>query len=118
MIRILVCGGRTFSNRVQMAMALDLLLKRYKTFELIHGAAPGADTLADEWGKAQGGMVRVRPFPADWKRLGRAAGPIRNQQMMDEARPNGVVAFPGHTGTADAISRAEAAGVPVWRPFG
>jgi len=52
-------------------------------------------------------------FLANWRTHGKAAGPIRNQQMLDEGRPHLVVAFPGGTGTADMVRRAKAAGVPV-----
>lgn len=44
---------------------------------------------------------------------GKAAGPIRNQRMLDEGKPDLVVAFPGGRGTADMVRRAKAAGVPV-----
>ena len=46
-----------------------------------------------------------------------AAGPKRNQQMLDEAKPDMVVAFPGGKGTAHMRQIAKAAGVPVWQPF-
>ena len=59
----------------------------------------------------------MRIFPADWIRHGRAAGPIRNEQMLREGCPDLVVAFhddPGlGRGTADMVRRALAAGVPV-----
>ena len=47
---------------------------------------------------------------------GRSAGPIRNQAMLDEGRPDLVVAFPGHHGTADIVRRARAAGIKVRQP--
>jgi len=50
---------------------------------------------------------------ANWAELGRKAGPIRNQQMLDEGKPNLVVAFPGGRGTADIVRRARAAGIEV-----
>ena len=53
----------------------------------------------------------IELFPADWKVRGRAAGHIRNQQMLDEGRPHLVVAFPGGRGTADMVRRARAAGI-------
>jgi hypothetical protein len=52
--------------------------------------------------------------PADWKAHGRAAGPIRNQRMIDEHRPELVVAAPGGRGTADMVRRARAAGIEVF----
>jgi len=41
--------------------------------------------LGIEWAEANG--IEVARFPADWDTHGRAAGPIRNQQMLDEANP-------------------------------
>ena len=52
-------------------------------------------------------------YPAPWKRFGPSAGGIRNQQMLDEGKPDLVVAFPGGKGTADMVRRAENAGVKV-----
>jgi hypothetical protein len=51
----------------------------------------------------------------DWKRYGNAAGPIRNQRML-EWGPDLVVAFAGGTGTAGMVALARAAGVPVIEP--
>jgi hypothetical protein len=50
---------------------------------------------------------------ADWDRYGLAAGPKRNQRMLDEYSPEFGVAFPGGRGTADMIRRLRAASVPL-----
>lgn len=116
-MRVLVCGGRDYADRKHLSETLDVILKqsdRAPYDVLIHGGAPGADMLANDW--AQGKLVQVRMFTADWHRLGKAAGPIRNQQMLDEGKPDLVVAFPGGKGTADMVARAEKAGVRVVRP--
>jgi hypothetical protein len=89
---------------------------------LIEGGARGADALADEWVTQDGGGDPIDgPFhlryPADWKQHGKAAGPIRNKQMLDEGKPDLVVAFsdrPITPGTANMIKQAKAADVPVW----
>jgi len=60
---------------------------------ILSGCAPGADTLGIEWAEAKG--IQVARFPADWNTHGRAAGPIRNQQMLDEGKPELVVSFLG-----------------------
>ena len=78
---------------------------------IIHGAAKGADSLASEWAALN--EVKEEVFPADWKTHGRAAGPIRNQQMLDEGKPDLVIAFPGGRGTADMVKRARKAGIEV-----
>jgi hypothetical protein len=77
--------------------------------------AKGADTLAGEWAKARG--ITVLACPADWKKWGKMAGPIRNKEMLTYT-PDGVVALPGGKGTEDMVMQAVAAGLPFWRPYG
>lgn len=115
-IRLLVCGGRHYNEREKVYRALDLLLEKYTIEVLIHGDAPGADQLADDWAKSRG--VPRLPFPAKWSKYRLRAGPVRNQQMMDEANPTAGVAFPGNSGTRDMITRLRKAGIKVWQPFG
>jgi hypothetical protein len=78
---------------------------------LIAGGARGADTLAYEWAQARG--IPAVVYKADWAKLGRAAGPIRNQRMLGEGNPNLVIAFPGGRGTANMVRLAREAGVEV-----
>jgi hypothetical protein len=59
--------------------------------------------------------VRDWPFPADWGAHGKAAGHIRNTQMLVEARPALVVAFPGGAGTRNMIIQSLERGVAVRR---
>ena len=112
---IIVCGGRNYSD----ANLVDSYLSRLtKPFRIVTGKCPtGADFLAAEWARANASKgVELREYPADWARHGRAAGPIRNQQMLDEEQPCAVVAFPGKRGTKDMKDRAKAAGVPIYEP--
>ncbi len=51
---------------------------------------------------------------AKWETYGKAAGPIRNREMLLNL-PALVVAFPGGKGTADMVRQAERAGIPVRR---
>ena len=67
--------------------------------------------MAEDWAKVRG--IECVVFHADRAKYGRAAGPIRNQQMLDEGRPTLVVAFPDGRGTADMVRRARSAGVEV-----
>lgn len=110
--RLLVCGGRDFTDAKRIWSVLDHYLTAADDFEcLIQGEARGADRIAGEWADTRG--VRVLPFPADWERLGNSAGPVRNAQMLREGRPTVVIAFPGGVGTRDMTERARRAGVPV-----
>ena len=109
-MRVLVCGGRDYKNWATITKTLDALTVTL----LIHGAAPGADTLASVWACTQ--RVPQLPFPltdADWERLGKKAGPMRNARMLTEGKPDLVVAFPGGKGTADMVRQAGAVGVRV-----
>lgn len=62
--------------------------------------------------------MNVEKYPADWEKYGKVAGPIRNQQMLDEGKPDVVYAFTddlsNSRGTADMCRRANKAGVPVY----
>ena len=106
--RIIVCGGRDFEDvdRVRSVLALlrpDILL--------IHGDARGADRCAARvWEASFDG--RTEAHPADWRGQGKAAGAIRNRQMLNIG-VDAVIAFPGGTGTANMVSIARHAGVPV-----
>ena len=102
-MKILVCGGRDFNNKKALYEALDANTKKSKDITIIHGAARGADSLAQEWADERGWPC-LR-FPADWEKNGKAAGPMRNQMMLDVARPDLVMAFPGGRGTKDMINR-------------
>lgn len=109
-MRVLVCGGRNYLDWAAVHGVLDGLHRKHGITALIHGNAKGADALADDWAA---GKVQTLTFTPAWEEHGKAAGPIRNQKMLDEGKPDMVVAFPGGRGTADMVKRAEAAGVPI-----
>ena len=109
-MKAIVCGGRYYADKAKLEAELDTWMHA-DNFEIAHGNAKGADTLADIWAKSRG--IKVTPFPADWARHGKSAGPKRNQRMLDEYKPNFIIAFPGGKGTADMIRRATMAGVAV-----
>jgi hypothetical protein len=109
--RLLVCGGRDFADKVGAYKVLDAWHRALGIGVVIEGDARGADRIAGYW--ARKNRVDNLKFPADWNTLGKAAGAIRNQQMLDEGKPTHVLAFPGGRGTADMVRRAKAAGVQV-----
>lgn len=81
-MRVLVCGGRDYGDREGLYAALNELHRRQKFELLIAGGARGADTLAEQW--ADDRKIPTKIYQADWETLGRKAGPIRNQRMLDE----------------------------------
>lgn len=129
-MRVLVCGGRDYGEmphacpmeqltvyrarssreRFLLRETLDHLLQERQISAVISGGAKGADRHANEWACGKG--VTSIQFKADWQ-LGAKAGPLRNQRMIDEGKPDLVIAFPGGKGTADMVRRAKAAGITV-----
>lgn len=112
-MKLLVCGGRDFNDRASLAGWMNEVCAgtSLELVTVIHGAARGADSLAGVI--AKDAYVRVEEYPADWDQHGKAAVPIRNQRMLDEGKPDLVLAAPGGRGTADMVRRAKAAGVRV-----
>lgn len=109
--KVLVCGSRTWTDRATIERVICGL---ERDTIIVHGAAKGADSLADD-AASLWGLIR-RPYPADWQKYGRAAGPIRNQEMLNKEDPDRVIAFrmPGESrGTDDMVRRARAVGIPV-----
>ena len=118
-MRVLVCGGREYADWTKLEQTLgdlywSLDLEEQNIFVLISGGAAGADTLARRFAR-QNNLVpyNFEEYKADWDKYGKAAGFIRNQQMLDEGKPDLVIAFEGGRGTADMIQRAKKAKIKV-----
>lgn len=113
MKRILVTGSRNWTDRDAIYMALATYTFLPGTV-IVHGACPtGADAIAGEWARETIGFFE-EAHPADWSTHGKAAGPKRNQAMVDLGADI-CLAFPlgDSRGTRDCMRRAEAAGIPV-----
>tara|TARA_R110002167_G_C12707228_1_gene655135 strand:- start:31267 stop:31620 length:354 start_codon:yes stop_codon:yes gene_type:complete len=112
MMKILVCGGRHYQNHEFLDETLDAIsMELQQVVCIIQGGATGADSLARKW--AEDRMLPVMEFPANWHRLGKAAGPIRNEWMVEYGEPDLVVAFPGGRGTANMVRLATEAAIAV-----
>lgn len=115
-LRVLVCGGRNYDDLGAVWGQLDAFHALQGPIAvIIHGGARGADLLADKW--AITNNVPRAIFVPDWEAHGKAAGPMRNRRMLDKARPDIVIAFPGGRGTADMVFQAVEAGVEVVKPY-
>lgn len=110
-MKVLVCGGRDFRDWALLRKVLDDLHETSPITEIIEGGARGADALAGKWAKERN--IPLRVFPANWDKYGGDAGPIRNLQMLEEGKPDFVVAFPGSGGTANMVGQARRAGIPM-----
>lgn len=105
-----VTGGRTYRDYYAVQKALAKVSGRFD-ITVVHGDARGADAWARLWCERTG--TPQRPYPADWDADPHHAGTARNQQMVDEAGIQLLLAFPGGSGTNDMIQRCHQAGIPV-----
>jgi len=127
-LRLLITGDRNWTDGGLIADWLSTLRGDNPDMLLCHGAngmrykdgtlqepKVSADALAD-WA-ARLLDIPVTPFPAEWGKFGKRAGPIRNRQMLKEFRPTDVLAFHNllerSKGTKDMMKAAHAAGIPV-----
>jgi hypothetical protein len=111
--RVAISGGRDYVPSQADIEAFWKIWDRVGGVELHHGGANGTD-------KYMGGVMRRHQPEAkivvhlpDWDRQGKAAGPIRNRQMLAQA--DVLIAFPGGKGTDDCIRAARELNRPVWR---
>lgn len=114
-MKILVTGDREWRAEDVIERAiLHLIPEPCSADVIIQGGARGADTLA--WKVAKRLSIRCITYAADWKLFGKAAGPIRNRQMLAE-QPDVVLAFHDcleeSKGTKDMISIAKKKGLTV-----
>ncbi len=126
-MRLLVCGNRGWQCR---GTILAWLVRFPVGTTVIHGGqrsrkTPGVDS-PDDWGAdfLAGEVARelgfaVEAYPADWKRHGNSAGPIRNEEMAQKSIARGLafgaLSTPGgkRTGTGDMVDRLNLRGVLV-----
>lgn len=89
----------------------DFMVQSGPLRTMVNGmATSGVDLFCYRWAQRVG--LDVREFPADWDTHGEAAGPIRNQEMIDENPDMEVLlVFPGGAGTSDMTRRARKAGI-------
>lgn len=109
-MRVLVCGGRDFEDQ-ELFNTTMLPYKGTEDLIIIQGNARGADTMAYWW--ALENAMSEEHYSADWKTHGKKAGYLRNKQMLEEGKPDLVIAFPGGKGTAMMVKLAKEAGIEV-----
>lgn len=118
-MRLLICGSRGWHNPEPIEAVIENYRKiaedNDESLTVIEGDAAGADRLAKHIARRK--RIDVITEPAQWNVHGKAAGPIRNQKMLDEHKPDAVYAFRStgkSNGTDDMVRRSQAAGVPTF----
>ena len=107
---VAVTGGKEVADPGAVWSVLDRTRAKHGNMVLVHGGAPGIETVAAKWAEARSvDQVIVRP---DWKAHGRAAPFRRNDEMLD-LLPKGIVAWPGSGITDNLVDKARQMGIPV-----
>lgn len=115
--RILITGSRTWDNTAAIAKAMgDTILQAGASQEetvIVHGACPkGADAIAAEI--ATGWGANIEAHPADWNAHGKAAGFIRNSEMVNLGADICLAFIKDNSrGASHTLDQANRAGIPV-----
>ncbi len=112
MKKLLVSGSRTITDKHKVFQALDEMMSVMLNGEditIIEGGAKGVDTLARLYAIEH--KIPYEEHPADWDKNGRAAGYVRNVEMVKEADVALIIWDGKSKGTAHAMKICEKKGV-------
>lgn len=122
-MRILTTGSRdwegiTAEAKIQVVLNVILALADVLGEEMtvVHGDCPtGADQCVDRWARRRDDQVKLEVHPADWRKYGKAAGPFRNQVMVDLGADM-CIGFlkDGSTGTRNCLALARHTGIATF----
>lgn len=89
-MKLIIAGSRTITDYWVLEKAMiESGFADEKIDEIVSGCARGPDTLGERWADEHG--IKVKRFPADWDKHGKAAGPIRNKQMAEYVGEKGAL---------------------------
>lgn len=83
-MRIVVSGSRDYPNKEQVLDWLERNVSPFTNDTVVVGGARGVDRWAQTWAEDSG--IPVDVYPAEWDRLGKVAGYVRNVEMIDGAQ--------------------------------
>lgn len=107
-MRTIIAGSRSITDTAEVFAAIDSC--PWEVTTILCGCAKGPDTLALVWAGAD---TPVEFYPPDWEKLGKAAGIIRNREMLAKAEALIAIWDGSSHGTKDMIFIARKAGLPI-----
>ena len=119
--KLIICGGRYFDDYEALEKVVDKVISELNSSEeseIVSGHCQGTDLLGEFYAEKHG--LKCSVFPAKWEKFGKAAGPIRNSEMIDyisDSENPMVIAFvgPNSKGTMDTVNKAVKAGFTVYK---
>ena len=109
-MRVIIAGGRDIHNYTLVTEAiseanLDITV-------VVSGGAKGVDALGEHYASVMN--LPLHLYEADWEKNGRAAGPIRNRKMAENADALIAVWDGKSRGTKNMIETATKLGLVVY----
>jgi hypothetical protein len=119
MYTIIVTGSRHYHHGFMIESALTQIARahNFDVFVKVGDCNTGVDSTTQKWCDACLSDDKYRIFEADWGTHGKAAGPIRNHEMVDSGGDI-CIAWPleDSKGTKDCAQYAASKGMEVWFP--
>lgn len=113
-MNVVIGGYRNFENYKIFKSFVDSCLNELESKEMtiLSGRCKGVDLMCEQYAKEKGLLLEL--YPAEWKKYGKATGPIRNKQMVEKT--DVVIAFVCERakGTKNLILQAEKLGKSVF----
>ena len=101
-VRVIIAGSRSYPGGYE-GVHRAVMASGFLVATVISGVARGADLEGERWARSHG--LPIEYYPANWKKHGKKAGMIRNQQMADVADAL-IALWDGKSrGTRDMIER-------------
>ena len=102
-MKVIIAGGRDYNFNQKDFDLLDYIATKWQIVEVVSGCATGADAGGEQWAVIK--KLPIKKFPANWKKYGKVAGPLRNAEMA--AYADAVILFPGGKGTTNMFENAK-----------
>tara|TARA_R110002096_G_scaffold338000_1_gene531284 strand:+ start:333 stop:683 length:351 start_codon:yes stop_codon:yes gene_type:complete len=111
-MKLIIAGSRNFTDYQKLKTECSQFLQEHKNIEIVSGGHyKGADRLGIQYAKEKG--FNLIKFPAEWNKLGKAAGPIRNKEMANYADALIVFWDGKSSGTKNMIQLAKQKGIII-----
>ncbi|WP_071799452.1 DUF2493 domain-containing protein [Natronohydrobacter thiooxidans] len=110
-MRLILAGGRHLDDVALIRRALARAHALRPVTVLIHGGNGALGITAEDWAREM--RLHVLRYPANWREFGKRAEAIRNAFMLEDSRPDMLLALPGGNDTADLVANALRARLPV-----
>ena len=112
-MKLIIAGSMDFVQRIPVfeIIEFNITFQGLEPDVVICGCVKGVDTLGAEWAFSKG--IPIEYFPANWKKHGNRAGPLRNKQMANAADTLLVIRKADSKGSNDMLYQATSRGLEV-----